>query len=693
MAGPIDLTAMKDTLIVLGTAGIIVPLMHRLKISPVIGFLAAGAALGPHGLGAFDAGRNWLHWITIEKKEEIDGIADLGVVFLLFVIGLELSVGRLATMRRLVFGLGAFQVLLSALIIGVAATMVGVEPSAALIIGACLSMSSTAVVIEVLSQQKRLASITGRSAFAILLFQDLAVVPILFLVETLGGAGPGGSILAGLGLALVKGIGVMAVIVMLGRLLLKPLFRVVADTDNAELFMAATLLVVIGTGVVTALAGLSMALGAFVAGLMLAETEYRRAIEATIEPFKGLLLGLFFFSVGMGVDVPGIAAAPGPVLLGAAALILIKAVIVYLGSRVFGLAPSYAVKTALLIGPGGEFAFIVVGLATGLKLVPEPVAGIVLAIVSLTMASIPILDRIGTRVGKRIEKLVPPDPETQVLPPEKPDARAIVVGYGRVGALVSGMLDRHGVPHLVVERDPTVVTIARRKGRPVYFGDATTPTFLKACGIDGADAIIVSINEPEIADGIVEIVRTMRQDLVVVARARDAVHARRLYERGVTDAVPETIEASLQLSEAALVGLGVPMGPVIASIHDKRDEYRRSLKDAASASPHASEAAKRDGLRARRARADARPGERSPERPPERRPSPAAEAAKPEAAKADTTKADAAKAEGAKLEGAKLGGAQPDGTKTDAPKPGTTHADPSTVPDPAAAPDPAGAAH
>ncbi|WP_407049960.1 cation:proton antiporter [Methyloraptor flagellatus] len=603
MAGAIDLTAMKDTLLVLGTAGVIVPLMHRLKISPVLGFLAAGAVLGPHGLGAFESGRRWLHWITIENRDEIAGIADFGVVFLLFVIGLELSLGRLAIMRRLVFGLGAFQVLLSALLIGVVATWTGLEPSAALVVGACLSLSSTAIVVEVLAEQKRLTSITGRATFAILLFQDLAVVPILFLVETLGHGGSEASVFAGLGLALLKGIGAIAAITVSGRLLLRPLFRIVADTDNVELFMAATLLVVIGTGVATAVAGLSMALGAFVAGLLLAETEYRRAIEATIEPFKGLLLGVFFFSVGMGVDIPAVLANPWPVFSGALVLLLIKGVVTGLGARVFGLAPSHAIKTALLIGPGGEFAFIVIGLAVGLKLVPPDVAATVLAIVSLTMAAVPILDRIGVRVGRGIEKLVPPDPETLVLPPENPGVRAIVVGHGRVGQLVSGMLDTHRVPHLVIERDPTTVTVGRRKGRPVYFGDATNPVFLKSCGIEEADAVIVSINAADVADTIVETVRAMRPDMVVVARARDDAHARRLYERGATDAVPETIEASLQLSEAALVGLGVPMGPVIASIHEKRDEFRKALKEITARSPHASAEAKRDGFRSRRAAA------------------------------------------------------------------------------------------
>ena len=606
MAGQtVDLAVMKDVLVVLGTAGVVVPLMHRLKVGSVFGFLVAGAILGPFGLARLTPVLPWLHWVTVEKREEIAGIADFGVVFLLFVIGLELSIARLVAMRRLVFGLGALQVLLSALLIGVAALQLGQSPPAAAVLGACLALSSTAVVVEVLAEQKRLTSTTGRTTFAVLLFQDLAVIPILFMVETLGGSAgapsAGRAVWLDLGWALLQGLVAIAVIVVIGRTLLRPLFRVVAETRSAELFMAAILFVAIGTGVATALAGMSMALGAFVAGLLLAETEYRRAIEATIEPFKGLLLGVFFFSVGMSVDLDFVVAHPVSILAGAFALVAVKGVVTALGARIFAVPPSHAVKTGLLIGAGGEFAFIVVALAGSLGLLDIATSTWVLAVVSLSMAAIPLFDVVGRRLSREIDRRVPPDPALLVAPPEDHAARALVIGWGRVGHLVADMLDAHGIAWIAADRDPANVVEGRRTGKPVYYGDAANPLFLKSCGIETAPAVVVTMNDLPGIDAVVESVRLFRPDVPLVARARDASHARRLYRKGVSDAVPETIEASLQLSEAVLVGLGVAMGPIIASIHEKRDEFRRDLSKAAENAPAASENARKGRtLRGRR---------------------------------------------------------------------------------------------
>lgn len=577
MAGALDVANLKDALVVLGTAGVVVPLVHRLKVSPILGFLAAGAMLGPNGLGQFADRVPYLGWVTIRQTEEIAGIAEFGIIFLLFVIGLELSFGRLSTMRRLVFGLGGLQVVMSTVVIGAFGAWTGLSNEAALILGACLALSSTAIVVELLAARKRLTSTTGRATFSVLLLQDLAVVPLLFLVGTIG-SGSDASIARGLGLALVQGSIAIVLIVVLGRMVLAPLFRVVAETDNPELFIAATLLVIIGTGVATAAAGLSMALGAFVAGLLLAETEYRRAIEATIEPFKGLLLGVFFFSVGMSIDIARILSEPLLVLGLAVGLIAVKAAVMALLARLFGLSWPVAIESAALVGPGGEFAFIVVGLAASYGIVGADVRGLVLAVVSLTMAALPAIGWLGRTLARRLESAGPVDPETLVAPPEDTGGRTIVVGFGRVGELVTAMLERHGQRYIAIDRDPTTVTLARRKGARVYFGDITNPLFLKSCGIDTATAVVITINAPALVDQIVASIRGQRPDVVIVARARDAHHATKLYRLGVTDAVPETIEASLQLSEATLVGLGVPMGPVVASIHEKRDEFRKMLK-------------------------------------------------------------------------------------------------------------------
>jgi CPA2 family monovalent cation:H+ antiporter-2 len=601
MAGAaIELTVMKDALVVLGTAGVVVPLMHRLKVGSVLGFLLAGAVLGPHGLARFADVVPPLDWITIEKRGEIAGIADFGVVFLLFVIGLELSLARLSALKRLVFGLGGLQVVLSAMLLGALALRLGQPPAAALVLGSCLALSSTAVVIEVLAEQKRLASITGRTAFAVLLFQDLAVVPILIMVEQLGGGGSGHSVWLDLGVALSKGVLAVAAIVVIGRLALKPLFRIVAETRSVELFMATILFVAVGTGVVTALVGMSMALGAFVAGLLLAETEYRRAIETMIEPFKGLLLGVFFFSVGMTVDLDFLAAHPILIAAGAVTLVLVKGLVTGLGARVFGIDRAHAVKTALLIGPGGEFAFIVVGLAESLKVIDAETATFVVAVVGLSMAAIPFFDTAGKRVSQEIVRRSPPDPVALVSPPEDHAARAVVVGFGRVGRLVADLFDEHRISWIAADLDTANVAEGRRAGRPVYFGDVTNPLFLRSCGVADAEAVVVTVDSPTAVDSIVEAVRAERPTVPLVVRARDAGHARRLYKKGVTDAVPETIEASLQLSEAALVGLGIAMGPIIASIHEKRDVFRRELSEAAEASDQASPLARKPALRTRR---------------------------------------------------------------------------------------------
>ncbi len=463
-------------------------------------------------------------------------------------------------------------------------------------IGLSLALSSTAIVLEVLSEQERLPSATGRASFAILLAQDLAVVPLLLLVTILG-PGKQGSIAAGLLQAFGQAALAIGLIVALGTVLLRPLFRLVASSQNTELFIAATLLVAVGSGVATAAAGLSMALGAFVAGLLLAETEFRRAIETALEPFKGLLLGLFFFTVGMSLDLGALLLNPLPVLAAVLALTAVKGIILAGLMRGFGFRVPTAIKTAALLGPGGEFAFIVIGLAASYSILPAEAATFVLAVTSLSMAMIPVFDYAGQKLAGRFEKPEAVDPSLGLLPPEESTARAIVVGHGRVGQLVSDMLDRHNVPHVVTERIAKLVSEARREGRPVYFGDGRNTAFLERCGLKTAKAVIITIHTwPEI-DELVAAVRSMRPDIVIVARARDAEHARHLYELGVTDAVPETIEASLQLSEAALVGLGTPMGPVIASIHEKRDEYRIALQKAAGAAGRESH-----GLRAKAAK-------------------------------------------------------------------------------------------
>jgi CPA2 family monovalent cation:H+ antiporter-2 len=595
----INIAAYSDALVVLGTAGILVPILSRLGFSPTLGYLVAGAILGPLGLGSFIHAVPILYWFTVGDARNVEGIAKLGVVFLLFLIGLELSFHRLLTMRRYVFGLGGLQVLLTAGLIAGAAAAAGQQPVAALILGAGLALSSTAIVLELLSKQERLTTSIGRVSFSMLLAQDLAVIPILMFVS-IAGAGPGKSALASLGGALISAAAALTVIVVFGRVLMRPLFRLVATTRSRDLFIATVLFVIVAAGVLANQAGLSMALGAFVAGLLLAETEYRKAIESTVAPFKSLLLGIFFFTVGMDIDVREIAHEPLLVAGAIAGLIAGKSLIVIGLGRFFRLPWPVAVETGLLLGPGGEFAFVGIGAAAAAGLIDPAIASFSLAVTSVTMLLTPLLAIAGRRFAARLRPAGPPAAELAVRPSDGFN-HAIVVGYGRVGKLVCSLLKEHGVAYIAADSDAQAVTRDRRNGHDVYYGDAADPTFLHACGLSTAAGVIITIHTQSIIDEVVAHVRSLRSDLLIVSRARDAAHASHLYGLGASDAVPETIEASLQLSEAALIGLGRATGPVIASIHEKRDEIRRTLQQAARAAGVTTiNAVKRKTLRAPR---------------------------------------------------------------------------------------------
>jgi monovalent cation:H+ antiporter-2, CPA2 family len=579
VASAINISVYSDALVVLGTAGIVVPVVHRWGISPVLGYLGAGVLLGPLGLGSFIAQVPLLYWFTVVDAKNVAGIADLGVVFLLFLIGIELSYERLMAMRRLVFGLGGLQVAITTALLGGFLIAIGHKPAVGIMLGACLALSSTAIVLELLSSQGRLSTSAGRASFAVLLAQDIAVIPILMLVSVLG-ADKGSSVLSTIGTALFHACAAIAFIVLVGRVLLRPLFRQVVRTKSDELFIAAILFVIVGTGVIAAVADLSMALGAFVAGLLLAETEYRKAIEATIDPFKGLLLGIFFFTVGMSIDPRELAREPLLLAAGVIGLIGVKSVVLIGLARWFNKSWAASVETGLLLGPGGEFAFVGIGLATTLGVVGRGEASFILAVTSLTMALIPLLAIAARRLRPMLVPARAADPAL-ALQPVPLKKHAIVVGHGRVGKVVCALLDRHGVAYTAVDSDANAIAHDRAKGDAVYFGDATNPAFLNVCGLMDANGVVVTIHTQSRIDEIVRVVRAARPDILIVARARDAEHARHLYALGVTDAVPETIEASLQLSEAALVGLGVPTGPVIASIHERRDDFRHALQQAA----------------------------------------------------------------------------------------------------------------
>ena len=566
----------KDVVLFLATAGIVVPLFRRWRISPVLGFLGAGVLLGPSGLGALGAHAPWVAELTINSPRELAQLGELGVVFLMFMIGLELSWARLWLMRRYVFGLGALQVLGCGLIVGLTSYLLGASPAAAAAVGAAMALSSTAVVMPILTENRRQHVQAGRVTFAVLLFQDLAVAPILITLSLLGredGAGLSPDLL----LSFAPAVAVVAGLVGFGRFLLRPMMRSVAKARSEELFMAACLLVVLGSGLLAAFAGLSMALGAFVAGLLLAETEFRHQVEQVIEPFKGLLLGLFFLAAGIGLDVGLILEEPLQVAGVTFGLMGLNAALIFGLARGFGLKWRSAVETALLLAASGEFAFVILGSAMTQGLVPDALGQSLLVSATLSMMCIPALAALGLRIAGRAVAGV----AEAAGPGEAGEGRILLVGFGRVGRLVGEMLDRHGLPWSAIDQDAGVVERGRRAGHSLFFGDAQRPGFLERCGLDSARALVVTADADAddlgAVEALVSLVRDRRPDLTIVARARDSLQALRLYDLGVSDAVPETVEASLQLSEAVLLGVGLPAGPVIASIHERRDAFRREL--------------------------------------------------------------------------------------------------------------------
>ena len=587
----------RDLVVFLAAAGVVVPLFNRLKISPVLGFLAAGVLLGPDGLGRFAQSDSWLAWLTIGDQAQIRQLSELGVAFLLFMIGLELSWERLKAMRRLVFGLGMLQIAVCAAAIAAVCMILGQPLAGAAVLGMGLALSSTAVVMPVLAAQGRINSETGRATFAVLLAQDVAVAPILITVTVLAtlaqASGANGAAIdpAELGHALfvlAPAAGGLFLMVLLGRLVLRPMFRSVARAqhrgEGRELFVAACLLVVVAAGLAAQAVGLSMSLGALVAGVLLAETEFRREVEVSIDPFKGLLLGVFFIGVGISLDLDAVAADPVTVLGMAGGLILLKALVIFVLARTWGLTTRAAIETALVLGPAGEFAFVVLstGLVEGLA-DPDLTRKAMLA-ATLSMFTVPVMvvvaraltGRIAPPQGTETDDLSPPSPAVLA-----PDGAVLIVGFGRVGRLVGELLAEHDQKFVALDADPASVRTGRAEGHEVYYGDAARPELLNACGLASARALIVTMDAPAKVDEVVRAARALRPDLILIARARDDRHAARLYALGVTDAVPETTEASLQLAENTLVDLGVPMGLVLASIHERRDGFRKAFQTAA----------------------------------------------------------------------------------------------------------------
>ncbi len=573
---------LREALLFLALAGLLMPLLQRLKINQVLGFLAVGALLGPHGLGLWAGEHSWLRYLVFQRPEGIAPLAELGVLFLMFMIGLDLSAARLWSLRRWVFGGGGAQVLLSAMAIGSLAWMFGNRVEAALVLGLVLSLSSTAVVMQLLTERQALGYPLGQAAFSILMLQDLAVVPIFILLGVLSAGSDGAGWLPMLSLTLAKSLGAVALIYLLGRRAIGPLLQMFLRQRQPEVFMALTLLITLGIAGLTAAAGLSLALGAFLAGLLLAETEFRHEVEVVIAPFRSLLMGLFFMSVGMQTDLRQAAEAPLWLALSVPGLFIIKATVTSLVLRVGGLPWGRAVEGGLLLGQGGEFAFIVVGQAVASRLLAPDVGQFMMLVVACSMFATPLAARLGRSFGDWWQGRHPLPPVRSEAAPQRD--HVIIVGFGRIGRMLAQILDSQGVAYVAIDNDPQLVAHLREQAGRLHYGDAARGELLRRVHAQHAAAIVLTMDHPASALHAARAIRRDYPEARLIARARDESHAQALMRAGASLVVPETLESGLQLSEFVLHGLGFP-APAAAQVIQLERERRIGVARQQGAGP------------------------------------------------------------------------------------------------------------
>ena len=572
MAGPTEFlptSPLGDALVILAAAGIVIPLFARFRITPVIGFILTGILVGPFGLGSAVAAHPWLAFITISDPHRLEPFAEFGIILLLFSVGLELSFKRLWAMRRAVFGVGAIELLGCATLIALVLLAMGNSLATALALGLALALSSTALVLRLADSQ----TAVGRAALAMLLFEDMALVPIIFLLGALSREGVGGD-MGALVQTLALGGAVMVGLLLGGRVVLPRLFDQAARTKSPELFLAVSLLVVILASLATGAVGLSPIFGALIAGLLIAETEYNGEVEHMIAPFKGLALGVFLLTVGMGLDLAMVWDRLGEILLATALVLGAKALVTAVVLRMSGARAGTSTEVGILLASPSETTLIVLGAAQAGKLILPSAAQFWEIVTALGLTVTPILAIAGRWLARRVDLGGQGQDQLDLA-----EDRAIVVGCGRVGRLVAEMLREHGQPYVAVDIDLELVKAARDQGIMARFADAARPDALERLGLASATAVILTMDAPVAAQRLVRRLRAAYPDLPIIARARDTSHAAALYRAGASHAVPETLESSLQLSEAVLIDLGVAMGPVIASIHAKRDEMRAQIME------------------------------------------------------------------------------------------------------------------
>lgn len=554
-----------QTLTLLGAAVLVVPLFQFLRLGTVLGFLAAGMLIGPGGLG------------LIADVEQIRGLAELGVVFLLFIIGIELKPARLWLMRRQVFGMGSVQVVATGLALTLALVALGLHTPVAVLLGLGLALSSTAFVLQILTERHELGTAHGRAAFAILLLQDLAVVPLLALVPML--ANPETSLGGDLGLAAAEALGGLVAVILVGRYLLRPALHQVALHGSQEIFLATGLLLVLGTAVLIEHAGMSMAMGAFLAGLLIADSEFRHQIMADIQPFRAILLGLFFMSVGMVVDAGVLLDAPGRILLLLLALIAIKAIVLWAVARLFGVGQLASRRLALLLAQSGEFGFVLFGAALHAGLFGSALYQEAILVVALSMVATPLL---AARFNRREEAEAMEDGLEQLDPSMRIGAMedsptVIIAGFGRMGQRIASLLRDAGVSYIAIEMRPNLVARGRQKGYAVYYGNAAQSDVLESAGVAEAKLMVVAVDNADVVEYLVGEVHRLYPSLPIFARGHSHSRCEHLLTIGASGVASENLEASLQLSRFALKAAGVDEQQAELLLEEYRANYYLSL--------------------------------------------------------------------------------------------------------------------
>lgn len=550
-----------QVLVFLAAVVVAVPLFKRLGLGSVLGYLAAGVVIGPSALK------------LVPDVETVFHVAELGVVLLLFVIGLELQPSRLWNMRRAVFGMGGVQVVGTTAVLAGLGLAFGLAPATAFVVGVGLSLSSTAFAVQLLSEKNQLATPFGRASFAVLLFQDLAVIPVLAVLPMIGVVAPGspspGWIDAG------KMLGVLVVVVVAGRYAMKPLFRIVASTHSQEVFTATALLVAVGTAALVGAAGLSMALGAFLAGVLLAESEYRHELEADIEPFKGLLLGLFFIAVGMSVKLGILAERPLTVLGLVAGLVAVKAACLFVIGRIFLKDTPSALSMGVVISQGGEFAFVLYGLAVSYGIMDRGLSQLLIVVVSLSMAVTPPLFILYTRViAPRLARRE--HREFDAMPDG--DAPVVIAGFGRVGQVVARVLRAKRIAFTAMDKSAEHIDFTRKFGNLVYYGDASRLDLLRAAKVDKAKVFVLAIDDVEASLKTAEAVKHHFPHVTIFARARNRQHAYALLDLGIEHVMRETFLSSLEMTGDILMALGAPFSDTRRAMQRFREHDEQLLQ-------------------------------------------------------------------------------------------------------------------